>query len=97
MKSLNEFDPCIKFTYESNKESVAFLDIKVSLINDKLFTDVYVKPTDHHQYLHYLPADPYRTKTSVVFSQTLRISRLCNHKEETKSWFRKTEYPEDLI
>ena len=27
--SLDEFDPCIKFTYESNKESIAFLDIKI--------------------------------------------------------------------
>ena len=45
LKSLNEFDPSIKFTYESNKESIAFLDIKVSLRNGKVFTDVYVKPT----------------------------------------------------
>ena len=104
LKSLNEFDPCIKFTYESNKESIAFLDINVSLINGKVFTDVYVKHTDRHQYLHYLSAHPYHTKKSVVFSQTLRISRLCssekdfeNHKEKIKSWFRKREYPEDLI
>ena len=65
---------------------------------------MYVKPTNRHQYLHYLSAHPYHTKKSVVFSQTLRISRLCssekdfeNHKEEMKSWFRKREYPEDLI
>ena len=65
---------------------------------------MYAKPTDRHQYLHYLSAHPYRTKKSVVFSQTLRISKLCSsekdfekHKEEMKSWFRKREYPEDLI
>ena len=65
---------------------------------------MHVKPTDRHQYLHYLSAHPYHTKKSVVFSQTLRISRLCssgkdfeNHREEMKSWFRKREYPEDLI
>ena len=80
------------------------LDIKVSLRNGKAFSDVYVKPTDRHQYLHYFSAYPYHTKKSVVFSQTLRISRLCssgkdfgNHKEEKKPWFRKREYPEDLI
>ena len=93
-----------KFTYEFNKESIAFLDIKVSLRNEKIFTDVYFKPTDRHQYLHNLSAHPYHTKNSVVFSQTLRIGRLCNsekdfenRKEEMKSWFRKKEYPEDLI
>ena len=62
LNSLNEFDPCIKFTYESNKESIAFLDIKVSLRNGKVFTDLYVKPTDQHQYIHYLSAHPYHTK-----------------------------------
>ena len=36
LKSLNEFDPCIKFNYESNKESIAFRDIKVSLRNGKV-------------------------------------------------------------
>ena len=104
MKSLNEFDPCIKFTYESNKESVVFLDIQISLRKGKVFTDVYVKPTGRRQYLHYLSAHPYHTKKSVAFSQALRISTLCssekdfeNHKEEMKSWFRKKEYLEDLI
>ena len=55
LKSLNEFDPSIKFTFESNKQSIAFLDIKIRRRNGKVFTDVYVKRTDHHQYLHYLP------------------------------------------
>ena len=30
LNSLNEFDPCIKFTYESNKESIALPDIKIN-------------------------------------------------------------------
>ena len=42
----------------------------------KVFTDLYVKHTDHHQYLHFLSAHPYHTKNSVAFSQTLQISRL---------------------
>ena len=67
LKSLNQLDPRIKFTYESDKESIAFLDIKVSLRHGKVFTDLYFKPTEHHQYLHYLSAHPYHTKKSVVF------------------------------
>ena len=106
LKSLNGFDPFIKFTHESNKESMEFFDIKVSLRNSlrKVCTYVYVKSTDRHQSLHYLPTHPYYTKNSLVSSQTLRISRLRsstkdfeNHKEEMKSWLRKTEYPEDPI
>ena len=30
MKNLNEFDTCIKFIYEFNKEIIAFLDKKVA-------------------------------------------------------------------
>ena len=104
MNNFNEFDPCIKFTHESDNESIAFLDIKLSLRNSKVFTHLYIKPTEHHQYQHYLSAHPYHTKKSDVFHQTLRISRLCSsekdfedHKEEMKSWFRKKEYPENLI
>ena len=85
LKSLNEFDPCIKFTYESNKEGIAFLDMKVSLINGKVFTDVYIKLTNRHQYLHYLSAHLYHTKKSVVFCQTLRISRLCSSEKDFKT------------
>ena len=33
--SLNEFDPCIKFNYESTKESKAFLDVKAWRYNTK--------------------------------------------------------------
>ena len=36
LNSLNEFDTCINFTYESDKESIAFLDMKDSLRNGKV-------------------------------------------------------------
>ena len=54
--SLNEFHTDIKFTYESSKESIAFLDLQVSVKNSKIITDLYVKSTDCHHYLHYLSA-----------------------------------------
>ena len=75
LKNLNEFDPCVKFTYDSNKENIVFLEIKVSLVNGKVFTDLKVKPTDYHKYLHCFSAQPYHTKISVVFNQNLCISK----------------------
>ena len=33
--------------------------ISVPLRNGKVFTDVFLNPTDHHQYLHYLSVHPY--------------------------------------
>ena len=52
LRSLNEFHTDIKFTYESSKESIAFLDLKVTVKNNKIITDLYVNSTAHHQYLH---------------------------------------------
>ena len=52
LRRLNESVTYIKLTYQSNKENTFFLDIKVSLGNDKVFVDVYVKPTDSRHYLH---------------------------------------------
>ena len=73
-------------------------------LKDGKITDLHVKPTDRHQYLHFSSAHPNHTKRSVVFSQTLRISRLCSNesdfewnKEKMRSWFVKREYPEKLI
>ena len=101
---LKEFHTDIKFTYEPSKESIAFLDLKVSFKNSKIITDLYVKSTDCHQCIHYLSAHPNQIKRPVVFSQALRISRLCSyeenfiiHKANMKSFFLKREYPERLI
>lgn len=70
LKILNEFDPCIIYTFESDTEINMFFYIKVNLRNSKVFTDVYVKPTDHYQYLHYLSAYLCHTKK-------LPFTRLC--------------------
>ena len=103
LESLNTFHPNIKFTHESSKECISFLDLPVSLSGNKLSTDLYIKPTDRHQYLHYSSSHPDHTKKSIIFSQTLRLSRLCSkeidfvkHKEEMKTWFLKRGYPESI-
>ena len=77
---------------------------KVKLIDDKLETDLYIKPTDRHQYLHYLSSQPKHTKCSIVYSKTLRVNRLCSlkkdfnyHKLNMKVWFIKRSYPESVI
>ena len=104
LESLNTFHPNIKFTHESSKECISFLDLSVSLSGNKLSTDLYIKPTDRHQYLHYSSSHPDHTKKSIIFSQALRLSRLCSkeidfvkHKEEMKTWFLKRGYPESII
>ena len=79
---LNNYNPHIKFTYQFNKEHISFLDLKVSLGDGKLATDLLVKPTDRHKYLHYTLAHPNHTKRSIVYNQTQSLSRICSCKND---------------
>ena len=59
---LNKKHPTIKFTAEWSKTQINFLDVTVSLENGKIKTDLYVKSTDTHQYLHSSSCHPYHCK-----------------------------------
>ena len=48
---LNNLHPTIKFTSSFSYNEIPFLDVKVMLLNGRLETDLYVTPTDKHQYL----------------------------------------------
>ena len=104
LDDLNKYPPNINFTHESNKECINFLDLTVSLLDNKVSTDLYIKPTDRHQYFHYSSSHPDHTKKSLVYNQTLRLNRICSveanfvrHKKEMKSWFSKRGYPKHII
>ena len=71
---------------------------------DKFVTDPYCKATDCHQYLHYDSCHPDHMKKSSIYSQGLRIKRLCSddhklqkHLENLKNWFCERGYPGGLI
>ena len=81
-----------------------FLDVVFRINGDKLETDLYSKPTDCHQFLEFNSAHPIHIKKSIVYSQGLRIKRLCssslafeNHLESIRSWFGKRGYPKKLV
>ena len=75
--SLNRYHPNTNFTHESNRECINFLDLIVSLLDNKVSNDLYIKPTGRHQYLHYSSSHPDHTKESIVYSQTLRLNMIC--------------------
>ena len=104
LEDLNNFYSNIKFSHEVNKETIHFLDPNIGLSDGNISTDLYVKPTDRHQFLHYTSSHPDHTKRSIVFSQVLRVSRIFSeksdflkHLEKGKSWFLVRGYPKDLI
>ena len=69
LQELNNFNPDLKFTYESNEKEIPFLNLKVKLNEGKIITDLYIKSTDRHQYLHCTSSHPYHTTRSIVYSQ----------------------------
>ena len=64
--------------------SVPFLDIRVILKNNKLHTDLYVKPTDKSQYLNFYSSHPYHQKASLPYGLALRIKRICSDTTDFK-------------
>ena len=78
IEHLNEKHATIKFTAELSKTSINFLDVTVSLVGGNITTDLYVKPTDSHQYLHSSSCHPYHCKKGIPYSQALRLNRICS-------------------
>ena len=58
LDDLNSFDNNIKFRHESSKDNAIFLDLIVNLSKGHLTTDLNVKDTDRHQYLHFNSSHP---------------------------------------
>ena len=70
----------------------------------RIINDLYCKPTDGHQYLHCDSCHADHIKRSIIFSQTLRLKRICSekndlnvHVEDLKTWFPKRGYSAYLI
>jgi hypothetical protein len=105
LEHLNSCHHSIKFTAENSTTAVNFLDTTVKVGTDnKLYTTLYCKPTDSHNYLLYESAHPKHTKSSLPYSQLLRIRRICSHIEDYDtnavligSHFIKRGYPPHLV
>ena len=100
----NKFHPSLKCTHESSRENVTFLDVDAEFLNGQIITDLHIKAIDRHQHLHYQSSNPHHTKRSIVYSQALRVSRICSfeegferHRNQMKLWFLSRGYPKRLI
>ena len=75
---INTINPDLKFTLEIGNQSISFLDLRISIVGNKLTTTVYSKPTDSHLYLH---ADSCHKKSSMKGIQkgvSLRLRHICS-------------------
>ena len=79
---INKVHPTIKFTAEWSK-TINFLDVTVSLIERVTKTDLFVKPTDSHQYLQSSLCHPFHCKKGIPYSQAISLNCICS---ETNSF-----------
>ena len=77
MTLMNSFHKSIKFTEEHSRNEIIFLDTYVKRDGDSLYTDLYVKETATHSYLHYTSCHPKNCTRKGPYSQFLRIKRNC--------------------
>ena len=104
MERLINFNPNLKFTHERCREEINFLDVTVRVNHGEFITNLYCKPIDCHQYLHFESCHPSHKKSLIIFLQALRMGRICSKKSnlvanvgKLKDWFKERCFPEDMV
>ena len=104
LNKLNSFHLTIKFTAEYSKERINFLDVNIRLVEGELMTDLFVKPTDTHQFLDPSSSHPYHCKKGIPYSQALRLNRICSDNEgfdkccnDLEGWLMERGYSRKMI
>lgn len=100
----NSVHPSIAFTYSYSKSAVNFLDVTVQIKDNRIFTTLYKKPTDRHQYLHFKSSHPQHCKKAIPYSQAHRYRRICSdekdfqcHAKELRTALVAKHYPERIV
>ena len=63
---------------ENDGISVTFLDLQISIVDNRLVTTVYSKPTDSHIYLNGSSCHPKASKKGISKGVALRLRRICS-------------------
>ena len=78
MVRINKDHLLTKSIAEWSKTSIIFSGVTVSLIEELIETELYVKSTDTHQYLRSNSCHPFHCKNGIPYSQASRLNRICS-------------------
>ena len=88
---------------EYSKDAIPFLDILIKRNNDKIWMDIYYKPTDTHRCLPFSSNHPKHCKKNIPFTLARRICTIVEnteakmkHLENLKMNLSKYQYPKQL-
>lgn len=100
---VDTYHQSLKFTHEISTVSVNFLDLNLSIHDDRITTNIFYKPTDSHSYLMYQSSHPPACKKSIPYSQLLRAKRICSTAGDLETahadmiqFFSDRGYPSDI-
>lgn len=80
---LNDLDPNINFSSNSNKMEISFLDtIVYRSQNNSLGVKPFRKPTDRNTFLRYDSFHPRHLRTGIPYSQFIQLKHNSTHKED---------------
>ena len=84
LNDLNAKHNSIKFEYKISQSSIPFLCTEVYIKNNKLCTKICRKETDRQNVLHINSEHAISLKSSIPYSQVLRVKRTCSTIENFK-------------
>ena len=97
----NGYKSRIEFTSQHSNKSVSFLDTIVRVEGCQLTTDLFIKPTSSHDYVHRSSYHPQHLLSALPKSQFMRVRRICTHLKDYKrhvqlfiSFFKRRGYRE---
>ena len=101
---LNSIHPTLKFTTKYSRNQIEFLDVMVFKEGCSIRTDLFVKETDTHQYLHFTSCHTYHTKSGIPYGQALRLRRIISDDNDfevrcrqLKKWLLDRGFNENLV
>ena len=104
LKLFNSLHPLLQFTIENFSKILPFLDVLIKIIESRLETSIYHKPTDSFNYLHFASNHPSHTKRNIPYSLARRIKGIVSRKSERivayidlSHRLQKKMYPQQLI
>lgn len=75
----NNHNPSLKFTSESeNNNSINFLDLTLTKVNNKIITNWYIKPSNSSRLLNYNSNHSIQLKKNIIYNLTDRAISLSN-------------------
>ena len=94
----------IKLKCNFSETSLEFLDLRIMIVDGRLETELYVKPTNLQLFLDYESNHPTHCKDAIIYSQALRVIERCSkpgsaepHLENLRDKFLTRNYPDKIV